>query len=233
MKFTNKLEKMHRSALPSAIRGTLNKAAFDVKQRTMPASVDKTFVKRNPTFFKANSRVEMAKGFDVKTMASTVGFTSHNLKYNNFAVQELEEQEYGGRIRSRSFIPLGAARSGNSSSKPVLPSNRLRKIRKVVDSNRGRGVSRSSKFVRAAMKAGRGGFVIGNFARKTLFKITSISKDEDGKPVITKIPIYSFLKGRSVGIKSTRFMRNASDLSASKLEKFYIEEAERQFAKIR
>ncbi|MBL4809315.1 MAG: hypothetical protein JKY43_04565, partial [Phycisphaerales bacterium] len=34
---TNKLEKLHKSAFPVAVRGTLNSAAFDVKQKSMPA----------------------------------------------------------------------------------------------------------------------------------------------------------------------------------------------------
>jgi len=32
---TNELEKLHRSRLPNAIRGTLNSVAFDVKKHTL------------------------------------------------------------------------------------------------------------------------------------------------------------------------------------------------------
>ncbi|KKN42121.1 hypothetical protein LCGC14_0716250, partial [marine sediment metagenome] len=65
VRYSNKLEKLHRSAFPIAIRGTLNNAAFDVKQKTMPVSAEKEFVNRQPNFFKANSKVNMAKGFNV------------------------------------------------------------------------------------------------------------------------------------------------------------------------
>ena len=94
--FTNTLEKLHRSALPVAIRGALNKAAFDLKQKTMPESADKAFVNRSKNFFKANSRVAMAKGFDIGSMKSVTGFTEGRLRgSNNFAVQDLEQQELG------------------------------------------------------------------------------------------------------------------------------------------
>jgi len=54
---TNKLEKMHRSALPVAIRRTLDSASFDVKQRSLLLNTEKTFEQRKKTFFKATSRV--------------------------------------------------------------------------------------------------------------------------------------------------------------------------------
>jgi hypothetical protein len=74
--FTNKLEKFRKSALPAAIRNTLNSAAFDVKQKTMPVSAEKNFVRRKPNFFKANSKVVMAQGREVKGLKAIVGFTS-------------------------------------------------------------------------------------------------------------------------------------------------------------
>ena len=78
--YTNTLEKLHKSAFPVAIRETLNSAAFDVKKNTMPLSAKKSFIERQPTFFKANSKVDKATGFNTSTMKSTVGFFSNNLK---------------------------------------------------------------------------------------------------------------------------------------------------------
>ena len=43
IKLTAKLENLSRSALPVAVRGTLNNAAFDVKQRTLTKSAEKNF----------------------------------------------------------------------------------------------------------------------------------------------------------------------------------------------
>ena len=70
VKHVNTLEKMHKSALPLVIRQTLNSAAFDVKKVTMPKEASANFDKRNPNFFKANSKVDQAKGFNISSIRS-------------------------------------------------------------------------------------------------------------------------------------------------------------------
>lgn len=168
VKFTNRLEKLHRSALPTAIRQTLNKAAFDVKQNTMPVEARASFEQRQPNFFKATSRVQMANGWSVKSMKATVGFIENGLKGgDNYAVKDLEQQERGGTIRGRSFIPTDVARGG-SSARPVRPSNRISRVRRVVNAASAHGKTRHEKFIRSAIYAGKGGYVIGNFDKKVL-----------------------------------------------------------------
>ena len=228
--FTNKLEKMHRSALPVAIRGSLNSAAFDVKLKTMPISVKKEFKERNKTFFKANSRVAMARGFNVKSMKALIGFTGGRLKGgNNFAVKDLAQQEHGGTINKKSFIPTDKARGGNK-AKPVRPSNRLSKINNIVNQKNLSG-SRKQRFIKAVHKAGKGGHVLGgtNAGQNTLFKVNSIGKG--GRFKLT--PLYSYKEGRSVKVKPTHFMKKATILSGRKIEMFFIKEAKRQFERLR
>jgi hypothetical protein len=227
---TNRLEKMHRSALPVAIRGSLNSAAFDVKLKTMPLSAKREFTERNKTFFKANSRVAMAKGFDVKSMKAFVGFTGIRLKGgNNFSVNDLTQQEFGGTIKKRSFIPTDAARGGNK-AKPVRPSNRLSKINNIVNQNRFSG-NRKQRFIKAINRAGKGGYVLGGstLGQNTLFKVNSLNKKGGFK--IT--PLYDFKEGRNVRVKPTHFMSKASLVSGRKIEAFYVKEAKRQFERLR
>lgn len=220
---TNRLEKMKRSALPNAVRGALNAAAFDVKQNTMPASAEAKFINRSKNFFKANSKVEKATGWNLNSMKSTVGFTPGRGKGVDWAVKDLEEQEEGGTIEKKSFIATNIARGG-SASKNVRPSNRLSSVKSIVNSNTIAGKSPSQKFRYAAAKAGPGGFVLGNNSKKILWRITSIRAG-----VIKKSPIYSYKSGRSVSVKATRFMEKASLESAGKMEQFYNKEAKRQF----
>ncbi len=229
VRYSNKLEKLHRSAFPVAIRGALNNAAFDVKQKTMPASAGKEFVNRNPNFFKANSKVLMAKGFNVRTMEATIGFITDKLKGSNQAVEDLEQQEHGGKIKGRAFIPLDVARGG-SNTRPVRPSNRLTRITNIVNARKVRGKTRQQKFVKAAMAAGAGGYVIGNFTPKILWKITGIKKI-GGKLKIKKVPVYSYEKGRDVNVSATNFMKKATLKTAKKLEGFYIIQAKKQIEK--
>lgn len=221
VKHTNRLEKMHRSALPLAIRNTLNSVAFDVKKSTMPASAEREFVTRAPNFFKANSRVQMAKGWNVDSMQSIVGFVPKDQ-----AVEDLEQQEYGGTIEARSFIPMDQARAGGPAAK-VRPSNRLSRIGKVVNANTMEGKTPQAKFLNAARKAGKGGFVLGNLPEKTLWKIEAI----DGR-TIKKKPLFSYEKNRDVSVSATGFMRTASMESAKKLEAIFIREAERQIDRL-
>jgi hypothetical protein len=232
VEFTNKMEKLHRSALPVAIRGTLNKAAFDVKQKTMPATSAQEFENRQPNFFKANSRVDMAKGFDVSSMQSAVGFTENGLKgSNNFAVRDLEQQERGGKIEGRSFIPTDVARGGNN-SKAVRPVNRMSGVTNIINSNKVKGKNRHQRFLYAATLAGKGGFVIGNFEKKILWRIEDIRKS-GGKTVIKKKAIYTYEENREVTVKATGFMERASLMSANKMDDFYIAEATKQIERLR
>lgn len=237
--FTNKLEQMRKYDFPLAVRGTLNSAAFDTKQKTMPASADKHFVKRKPNFFKANSKVQMAQGFDVNVMKSEVGFISTNLNYNHFAVYELEQQEYGGVITNRSFIPLEGARRDKTRNTMVNPKDRLSSIEEVVGNldkiisvKNAKGKSKAQQFIKSAIFAGKGGFVKAGIGKEILYRINSVKRGEGGKMIINKTPIYSYDQGRGVDIEATGFMREASLLSATKLEAFYIIEANKRFAKL-
>lgn len=232
--YTNTLEKMHRSALPVAIRGSLNSAAFDVKLKTMPISVKKEFKERNKTFFKANSRVVMAKGFNVKSMKALVGFTEGRLKGgNNFSVKDLFQQEFGGTINKKSFIPTDSARGGNK-AKPVRPSNRLSKINRIIDARKGRTVGKSpgSRFAKAVHKAGKGGHVLAPLRGSMfLWRVNSLNKTKSGQYKLTLL--YSFQKNRSVKVNPTHFMANASLVSGRKIETFFIKEAKRQFERLK
>lgn len=229
--FTNTLEKLHRSALPSAIRGALNKAAFDVKTNTLQESAQKSFVKRQPNFFKANSRFEKATGFDVNSMKATVGMVSNNLKgTSNHAVKDLEAQEDGGSIQKKSFIPLGGARNSNNSLRNVRANARLGSIKNIVDARKAPGKTPGEKFAQSVAFAGAGGHVLANYKGKNiLWKINSLKRTSDGNFKITAL--YSFKKGRAVSVQQTNFMRKAAQESAKKIEDYYIAEAMRQMKK--
>lgn len=222
--FTNTLEKMTKSAFPFAIRNTLNSMALDVKMKTMPAQAQKAFVNREKTFFKSQSRVQFASGYNINAMKSTVGFISSNLKYNNYAVKDLEDQEEGGEISNRTFVPTNEARLGKNKAGKITARTRLKRINRIVDASKVTGKSPQVRFIHAVHEAGKGGFVLSG---KKLWRIDSISK----KGKIKKTYIYSFKKGRKVKVKPTYFMRKASELSAKKGEMLYIDNVKRTIAK--
>jgi|GEM_PF-1257423 len=237
VRHTARLERMHRSALPIAVRGSLNSAAFDVKKDTMPMEA-KVFIHRAPTFFKATSKVNPAKGFDIRTMQSMVGFLpqSGSPKEKGGATEDLQQQEHSGTIGHRAFIPLKQARAGGSWNRRVTNKNRMSAINdKIVDSKNSAGRTKAAKFFSSAKHAGKGGLVIGNKTNgkgnKLLLRINSITRS-GGRTIVNSTPLYSVKGKRAVKIKQTKFMEKASLLSAAKVEKYYIIEAQKQIAKL-
>jgi len=244
--YTNKLEKLRKSALPNAIRETLSKAALDVKKHTMPKSANKAFTIRQRNFFKAFSRVDFATGTKIESMKSAVGFTESGLKgRNNNAVKELEQQEYGGTIKGRSFIPMDDARSGSSPNRLVKLSNRLSSIDNIISSTarrisgKSRVKAKKQRWIRAAIMAkklhGKDAFVLGNIkaGRRTLRRIDQITMNVATRKLeIKSTPVYSFKRGRFVSVKSTGFMQRASHETAMNMDFMFITEARKQIQRI-
>jgi hypothetical protein len=224
--FTDILERIGKSALPNAVRETLSKTALDVKQKTMPRTADVEFTNRRKNFFKANSVVDFAKGRDINTMRSTVGFTSQKLTGgNNFAVKDLEQQEYGGKIDGKSFIPLDPARVGKSYSKSVRANARISKLKFIVARNQ-KGVSKEQKFTAAIFKAGIGGNVLGSTKKgeNIVWRVQRLNKL--GKPML--VPLYDYSKSRKIKVKKTNFMEKSAVLSQKKMDEIYVIEAKKQ-----
>ncbi len=244
--FANRLRSLSRTAFPVAIRKTINDAAFNTKLNTIPKKANNTFKKRQPNFFKANSKVISASGLNVGSMKATVGFFSNNLKgNNNAAVKDLEEQEHGGMINRKTFIPEEGARSGAGGL--VKPNRRLGKLpsltgRVAVSSSRGLIggkmkviKSKKQRFIRAAFMAKKrfGGFVLGNKnsnGSRTLSIISSISSS-GGHVNIKRSPLYNVNKGRAVKVSATNFMKRASYESGLEMGNMFIKNAQLQIKK--
>lgn len=246
--FAVRLERLSKTAIPNAIRQTLNRTAMDVKQNTMIEQSNRAFIKRKPTFFNATSKVEFAKGSDINTLAAVVGFVAPGTKKESgHATQDLEEQEHGGSINKRAFI---ATTAGRTSAGNVQDSLTLARIKShIVDAKREMGKNDGERFIRAAMKVGYtagggtgiGGYVIGTGrnakGNRALMKIISIHRRKTGEAgagnmVVKTKEIYSVHGGRKAHVKATRFMEKASAESAKKMEQIFAEEAEKRFNRI-
>lgn len=229
--FSLKLSVLSRSALPVAVRTALNSAAFDVKQNTMPTSAKNNFVNRSNNFFKANSRVEQAKGFDINLMESKAGFVEKSLSgSNNYAVKDLEQQDQGGTIKSKAFIPVTSARTSKSNSGKITPKNRLTGIKKIVIASKGIGSNDKQKFVRAVHAAGVGGYVLSEYkGAQILWRVNSINKTAKGNFKLTAL--YSYSKGRDIKVKPTHFMEEAANISAKKIPDYFVKAAKIQIKK--
>lgn len=213
--YTNTLEKLHRAAFPNAVRNTLTDLAFETKLKNLIPTTEKEFTIREKTFFKANSSVEKAKGFDMRSMESLVGMRSNRPKgANDYAVKDLEKQEHGGTITNKTFIASYGARIGKKGK--VRSAMRLNTLGQIKEQKNIK--SRRVSFA-IAIKENEGGFFKGGV------------KDEDnvfsvrnGKAKL----IYSHEKNRSVKVKSTKFMEKSSLKSMKVADTIFIKNARKQ-----
>lgn len=221
--FTEKLERLSSSVLPKVVRGTLNGLALDVKKTTMPYEAGKAFVGRQKNFFKASSTVNFARGSSIEQMESQVGFSKLG---DSDAVENLEKQEHGGKIKGRSFIPLNSARKGRNIKNAVEARYRIGRIKNVKRASRQRG-SKGEKIIKAVLKANKGGYVIGE--NGIVFRVERLSTARNVKFKLKAI--YSFEKGRSVNVKATHFMEKATNKTTTKGPEIFKKEAEYRFKK--
>lgn len=224
--FTNSLERVRTTAVPKAVRKTLNSAAFDVKGTTLLSVTRKKFVRRRANFFKANSSVSMAKGSNVNNMKSEVGMV--DLGGNNYAVDDLVQQERGGIIKGRSFIPLDTARVSKNYKRNVSSKNRIKNIKgQVVSSKRARGSNKSQRFVKSVIHAGVAGVVLDE--EGTLWRVQSLDRGRGGKFKLKAI--YSYKPRRGVKVKPTYFMQTAGERSGKKMADWYKKNAAIEYMK--
>lgn len=230
VQFSAKLERLRKDRFPYVVRTVLNSAAFDVKQKTMPATVNRTFTRRNKKFFKVSSRVEMVSTKEVNSMRSVVGFIPPRGSKNSYAVKELEQQEHGGVIPKKSYIPLNTARTSKSYKRRVQKKNRLEEIKgRVVEAAESRGANQRQRFVKALLYAQEKGkdFVLAEWG--ILYRVNSAGRNARGR--FKTSAIYSYKRGRSIQVKGTDFMSTSSERSAKKMDDFFIKEATKQFRK--
>lgn len=249
-----KLSKLHRSAMPAAVMQTLNGAAYTTKTVTMPKEADR-FEKRKPTFFKANSKVAPARGFNIDTMRAEVGFIPKPGDKSH-SVEDLEAQEKHSTIDNRSFIALPTAREGKSFNKRIKRSNYMDKINNVLDpveqrSQKGKATdSLRMSFILTAMAAGKGGLIFGTDRKKgarVVFRINKIArlkkitkttkrlgiKTKKWNTFVGLTPLFNVKSNRKVrpDTKYSGFMKQASLDAQKGMEATFIAAANKQIAK--
>lgn len=230
---TKKLNNISKSALPIAVRNTLNNAAFDDKKNSLQKSARKNFPgMKSPQFFKTFSRVEKATGLDIKKMQSVMGITDLGKRSARNAVENLKKQEFGGIIED-GFSYLKEARGGKLSGK-VRRENYYDKgsvISGRSKAGRNKGTNKS-KFVARAFRAKKWNRPMffnsmrGNF----LVKVSVAKKTKKG----IKLKFKFLMKERASKpskIKGTSFIKEAAQDTSKKIPALFQVEAEKQFNK--
>jgi len=202
IKLTAKLEKLHRSAFPSAVRNSLNEVAFNSK-KLVPKTASENFTIRQKNFFNRMTIVNKASGFDVSKMISKVGIDGSKKISDG-----LEKQETGGNIQGRKLIAHDMARVSGSNAKKVRAKNFFKKVNNIGTAQKR---IKGSKYFR--IKKG---------SKETVFERT-------GKNKIT--PIYNLRQTKISKVDSKPFIKPSALEASRQMESIYKKQAEFQFKK--
>lgn len=241
IKYSKKLDRISKRALPRATRNTLNSLAFDTKKRTLLEESEKSFTNRNKTFFRRFSRVKMVDTNNINTMKSTVGMIDSGSGTSEQAGRNMKQQQVGGSIGGRALIPMDTARVGGKNEKNVRPINRVKNLNTVLDSRISRANKPRQRLIKTAIQAvERHGntAVIKHTAQngKTfLYRVSRGGSDIRTREFNLKVtPIYSVKSGRSVNIHSPKpFVFTAAKRSQRRARKIFVTNAKRQLQRIR
>jgi len=235
---TAKLERLNKSAFPSAVRSSLNDASFAMKQKEILGSAKHNMTVRNPSFFRKFTGVKKATGFNVNSMYSEVGFknTDPNPMKGRKAIEGMEHNEVGGSDSSGAMY-LGKARTSNTLKKLVRRKARFDKS-KIA---KGTSSSRKSKKLAfmanavASLNEKKPTFIETSKGR-FLVQVTSISSSIRGKRKgKLDIKMDFLMRGRKkfkATAKATHFNKEAAIKTSKQIEGFYLKNSEYQFNKV-
>lgn len=201
-----KLDKLHRSAFPVAVRSTLNDAAFKTK-KLIPKAAGAKFTVRQKNLFKKFIIVSKAKGFSLDKMSAKVGIDGAATNGKRIA-KGLEAQEVGGTVRSRKLLPMNQARISGSYGKKLRTKNRFNKINIAQAKNRKPG----SKYV-----------LIKKGSKGTVFDVSKKNK---------MTPVYHYRRTNRTRLNARPFIKPSAKLATRKMVQLYSINAEKQFKRL-
>lgn len=227
--FAKRLDAMHKSDFPLAVRGTLNDLAFK-QQKLIPKEAKKLFLhNRVPTFFRAFSTTKKATGWDVNSMISLAGIQDKGKK----AIKNLQQQETGGGIKGKSFIYESAARGGSPNS-PVKPQNYIKNFGIIKGKFTKKFKSSKARFIASAIMAQRTGKLLITVARRGRFAILikGVYLHSGNEVSMQSDLMFAFKKsGHRFTVNKHPFMEISTKKTVEGINDIFIANAEKRFAK--
>lgn len=233
IEFTAKLERLHRSAFPSAVRNTLNNAAFDFK-KTVPQVGGSKFITRSKPFLRVFTTVKKAEGFNIKSMQSTAGLDASK---DPETAANLAAHETGQTVKGRKLFAHDNARISKSKQKRVSRPNYMNKIEvhnanKAYRANKG---TRNSKFVAAiysTVRSSKRYMQLDDGVRGTVYEVRGQVQSRTGGNVRFKIKkLYNYRANPNYKARKNKFLSKTGDIVSTRIPKFYQKNAEFQFKK--
>lgn len=145
VELTNKLERLHRSAMPLVVRGTLNDAAFLARNKAISIFAA-NFTVRKKNFIRSHTGVNKSKNtFDIKQMVTEAGV----IRGKSGPGDSLGLQEFGGTATDKKGIPTPSVRIGKSENKLISKRLYLKSLkgRGLISKNRKSRIVASNKAI--------------------------------------------------------------------------------------
>lgn len=245
IQLTAKLEKLNKSAFPSAVRNTLNEVAFQHKALIPKVAKHKFDYSRNKTFFRAITNVEKASGFDVNNMKAVSGLNPNALGGKaNKVIDNLEKQETGGVVDGRKLITHKNSRVGNSFGGRTQSTARHEKntVHDASDAFKfqlKRTKSKKSAYISAVMsglKAGNKNILVKGGSKGKLkgmvYSVKGVKQNvKTGKFNFSTKKLYGYVRNDKFHVKGRGFISDSRRLVIKKIDSIYTQKAQFQFKK--
>lgn len=203
VKYTRKLEKLNKSALPIAVRNSLNRAAKSMKvgDKFIEKEFKDNFIIRRPSFIKSHTGFQKApfSEWNIDRMESSAGI----LKGKSKSGDSLKLQEEGGTINNR-FVPTRYTRIGENKEG-----------------------KQSAKYYFNKYKNRPNGHVIRN-KRITVIKskrnLLVVNRNKEWKTLYSLVP--------NVKIRKQPFVQRAGWIAGRDLNEYYIDEVKKRIVRL-
>lgn len=229
---TAKLERLNKSAFPSAVRSTLSDGAFSMKKVGILKSAEKNMKVKAPNFFKANTGVDRAKGFNVNQMSATVGFMNkRGLSANKAVTYGMEANEFGATdTTGLKYYPATRGARGMVKRSQYFDKSKVDSDDKGTFVNKAFRSLKSKKAVFVNTKKGRALIKVKSIRTyKRANKNKGISK---GGLKINSTLLMMDRTHKKAKAKATHFNREAALETQKMMDDFYKKNAEFQFNKV-
>lgn len=228
---TAKLERLNKSAFPSAVRSTLNDSAFEMKKKNILESAKKNMTVRNVSFFRKYTGVKRASGFNISNMYSEVGFSNSNEIKARKSLEGMESNEIGGSD-STGAMYLPKARTSGSAKKLVRKKGRFDKSKIIKGRVRTKKSVSNTLNMLSSFEENKPTF-INSKKGKFLVQVTAVSFNSvTGKHDFKLDFLMRDRKKFKATAKATHFNKEAALKTSKQIESFYNKNATWQFNKV-
>ena len=224
---TDRLERLNRSAFPSAVRATLSDSAFAMKQKNILESAKRNMKVKAPNFFKANTGVERARfNRNIEAMSATSGFVNKRGVKANKAVNYGMEANEVGDTDNTGMMYKKATRSGRG----LVRRNKYYDRGKLT---KNRSKKKGNAYVQSAFASlnDKKPVMVNTKSGRAMIMVKSITNSQ-GKLRIKSDLLMLDRTVKKAKAKATHFNREAAQKTQKQMEGFYQKNADYQFGKI-